>query len=1435
MEYGSFTALPKRILDQYTRIECASFMGTLPELDRVWVTVDNKLFLWKYTSSASAAPLPSASVEFVPDADASADDCVIYDGISEVIVSVALSAPKPGVFLDSVRYVLVVASPVEVTLLAVTCDEQGNNFKLVPTAYTMPSDNVAMVKVVGSQAGRIFMAGNDGNVYELDYSNSESVWSALVDGGDENARHKCRKINHFAWNWRLVHLLPPFLKSFAAQEDNLVDLAVDNVRQVAYAVTAKGVLSTFYLGTAGTDTHMFAPAFNVLDAARNYLTYCRGLPEGSPKAESFNNPAAAAGFNVLSLHVLPITESRKVHVLVVLGNGIRIYLSLLTSTGAVVTALPSPQLPSDYYCVPSKIEVAYVRSPPSPAALRVSGNSRGRMTGTASAADATVDVENGSAPSYMPSQALKVSSALYSQGVAMMALDKGQHPDELVCLFEDLVGRTHLTLGLPPAYQQPSLREGVCIGLDETTSGGKIYAIKENCSQIHFPDVARLRAMYAHSSTPPNSGITDQTHHYDATSPSRSMLRAAKSGLGWLAGSGDEDARAVCTPASEVPVVFGAEALAMAAAPAGTGYDQFDLNQVALLGEMSWQHVPCASVSLQRQFLVLTNQGVHSLRKLRPADVLYRHLSQVNNLADDQCQYFFLSFGALEASAMCVALACGLPCDAGGDSNALSQTAAMRRPLETIQMRAMSVMLGLTQGPTYRKVGTGTGGAAPALKDSRLVLNDSSYEFVRSSAHDALYLVASRILRPLWLRAVVQGDSRISSTWTVPLIAEVRAPLVELQKLIKGFFSTAVVDTKQQQDYLASLSSKISEDMVTRQMLDHAQQNVNADRVLHVQAKTLEDASINALYRLVTKALQALSFIEVLLSVSKKWKLEVQWAHLGAISFRALVVSPKVHENVKKLVTALINDLSNSNNVGVVDQVIDWLTRECSFYFTKGDRCTYEASKLLGMIQKQIKSGSGLTAGSHLWQEVQEQSRHCAQLLLGSAQYWRSVDTVRGENCELWRKCTALLELEQAGRDGVVDLCLAAAENFSAPSDGSAVSGILFSPSRAGGADPFSQSKDLAVASSGNAWEQHLYRDNSLLSEADRLAGEEACFQCLVQHILTVGTDVRRLGAGILPATLPSGENGDPLEVARSAMYKMIVRAVGSCSNMLLHTLLGDRLLRDHQSVLLSVRSAHVEEYLALKDAQLLYRWAQILLNIHSCNFITDTNTHFYISDSYYQLHGDFVKATSLMSGMARSEENVEIGARIAHLHKAVASAEKAVACSSSPAECQRMSEALLDLKDTLDIALYQQQAHAALAEEFAGYNNSSSSRARYTDGQRRSLDLLDRAVQRSRFCLLPITELFHEICLPYKLWDLCLLILHVSKHDDSDLVAKLWRSIIYRYVLLADSSLATFYFVISPAMSMPRRVVPEEGASEESRVFLTMKRDPTRIEVDKR
>ena len=54
---------------------------------RVWITIDNRLYLWNYLEP---------------------NECDVYEGLNEPILSVSLSAPKPGIFLDNIKYVLIV-------------------------------------------------------------------------------------------------------------------------------------------------------------------------------------------------------------------------------------------------------------------------------------------------------------------------------------------------------------------------------------------------------------------------------------------------------------------------------------------------------------------------------------------------------------------------------------------------------------------------------------------------------------------------------------------------------------------------------------------------------------------------------------------------------------------------------------------------------------------------------------------------------------------------------------------------------------------------------------------------------------------------------------------------------------------------------------------------------------------------------------------------------------------------------------------------------------------------------------------------------------------------------------------------------------------------------------------------------------------------------
>lgn len=72
-----------------------------------------------------------------------------------------------------------------------------------------------------------------------------------------------------------------------------------------------------------------------------------------------------------------------------------------------------------------------------------------------------------------------------------------------------------------------------------------------------------------------------------------------------------------------------------------------------------------------------------------------------------------------------------------------------------------------------------------AIVDSRLVLNGSSHEFVPSTLHDAIYVVAGRLLRPIWFRPII-ANGVISELWTAPLIHQVTKPILELMKIIQG-------------------------------------------------------------------------------------------------------------------------------------------------------------------------------------------------------------------------------------------------------------------------------------------------------------------------------------------------------------------------------------------------------------------------------------------------------------------------------------------------------------------------------------------------------------------------------------------------------------------------------------------------------------------------
>jgi nuclear pore complex protein Nup155 len=86
-----------------------------------------------------------------------------------------------GVFLEQINYLLVVATPVEIMLVAVAYSKENGvqSLNLYRTDIIISSDNVSMTSIVGTENGRIFMCGNNGKLYELQYQVKRSLRTFL--------------------------------------------------------------------------------------------------------------------------------------------------------------------------------------------------------------------------------------------------------------------------------------------------------------------------------------------------------------------------------------------------------------------------------------------------------------------------------------------------------------------------------------------------------------------------------------------------------------------------------------------------------------------------------------------------------------------------------------------------------------------------------------------------------------------------------------------------------------------------------------------------------------------------------------------------------------------------------------------------------------------------------------------------------------------------------------------------------------------------------------------------------------------------------------------------------------------------------------------------------------------------------------------------------
>ncbi|GIL76872.1 hypothetical protein Vretifemale_6406 [Volvox reticuliferus] len=297
---GAVLELPTMVQEKYNSCQTMCFIGLFPQIRRAWASVDNSLFLWRY--------------------DKTSDVPVEYSGEDQAITAVCLTEPKAGVFLPAIRYIIVLCTAAEIVMLGVCPSRRGNSgddWEGVPEdiilqplpLYSISADNILFTSCVAGPAGRIFLGGADGCVYELSYNASES-WC-----------QKRMSKSRLEWHFRsILPTMPAFIPTFGNWgTPAIAQLAVDKERHILYSLNVASGIKVFDLGPVGeTPAKLVAEVSNVYAAAA-----------GAVGGKELFRGAAADRKAASIKYIVPIatSESSGLHLMAVTADGRRIYFS----------------------------------------------------------------------------------------------------------------------------------------------------------------------------------------------------------------------------------------------------------------------------------------------------------------------------------------------------------------------------------------------------------------------------------------------------------------------------------------------------------------------------------------------------------------------------------------------------------------------------------------------------------------------------------------------------------------------------------------------------------------------------------------------------------------------------------------------------------------------------------------------------------------------------------------------------------------------------------------------------------------------------------------------------------------------------------------------------------------------------------------------------
>ena len=300
--------LPDAVFEQVDHTQMSTQMGLFAEINHAWVVVDNQIYLWDYTH-----PNP---------------ELVGFEEQPSNITCVKLVKPRAKVFVDTIEYLLVVATVTDIFLIAVECQrgpEGVNGVTLYRTGLSTSVRRITVSAIAGSdKTGRIFFGdANTEDVYELNYQQEDRWFSS-----------KCSKTNHVS----PAVSLPALSFYGVPAQAGIVQMLVDDTRNLLYTLSNNSTVKVF---------HMRAPATLecvITQSVSKLQTDCSHIVRPS---EALNKIV------IVALSPITSTEADNLSLMATTSTGCRLYFSTTSS-----------RYSRDSTSAPNSMQLKHIRFPP---------------------------------------------------------------------------------------------------------------------------------------------------------------------------------------------------------------------------------------------------------------------------------------------------------------------------------------------------------------------------------------------------------------------------------------------------------------------------------------------------------------------------------------------------------------------------------------------------------------------------------------------------------------------------------------------------------------------------------------------------------------------------------------------------------------------------------------------------------------------------------------------------------------------------------------------------------------------------------------------------------------------------------------------------------------------------------------------------------------